>query len=169
MKETCPGDGSSSSDIVEKCESLKVRHQALIVARIAHHCKDNPASGEATQCDKDIIMGLNDCGKNTMCILEIVSNSLSCNNTEVRCSTLARGLAVRGTKNLGLKLRCWAPMLDVLSPTSLTERLFWCLVSWPSLRSLEPQPTACVTSFQTNSRVSPALPTCLTGGLRSVS
>ena len=35
-------------------------------------------------------MGLNGCGKDTMCILKIVSNSRSCYNTEVRCSTLDR-------------------------------------------------------------------------------
>merc|ERR1711970_1074838 len=120
MKETCPGDGSSSSDIVEKCESLKVRHQALIVARIAHHCKDNPASGEATQCDKDIIMGLNDCGKNTMCILEIVSNSLSCNNTEVRCSTLDRLIYASSSSRA---LDCYTHMPDQRSGCSWYQKL----------------------------------------------
>merc|ERR1719370_1902176 len=109
MMETCPGDGSSSSDIVEKCEFLEVRHQALIVARIAHHCKDNPASGEATQCDKDVIMGLNDCGKNTMCILEIVSNSLNCNNTEVRCTTLDRLIYASSSSRA---LDCYTHMPD---------------------------------------------------------
>ena len=46
--------------------------------------------GEATQCDRDIVEQLHDCGKSTMCILDTVKFSENCNNTEVRCSTLDR-------------------------------------------------------------------------------
>jgi len=54
-------------------------------------------------------MGLNDCGKNTMCILEIVSNSLSCNNTEVRCSTLDRLIYASSSSRA---LDCYTHMPD---------------------------------------------------------
>ena len=54
-------------------------------------------------------MGLNDCGKNTMCILEIVSNSLNCNNTEVRCSTLDRLIYASSSSRA---LDCYTHMPD---------------------------------------------------------
>ena len=44
-----------------------------------------------------------------MCILEIVSNSLSCNNTEVRCSTLDRLIYASSSSRA---LDCYTHMPD---------------------------------------------------------
>ena len=44
-----------------------------------------------------------------MCILEIVSNSLSCNNTEVRCSTLDRLIYASSSSRA---LDCYSHMPD---------------------------------------------------------
>jgi len=52
--------------------------------------------GEATECDRDLVEQLNDCGKSTMCIIDTVSSSQNCNNTEVRCSTLDRLIYASG-------------------------------------------------------------------------
>jgi len=76
--------------------------------------------GEATECDRDLVEQLNDCGKSTMCIIDTVSSSQNCNNTEVRCSTLDRLIYASGNSRA---VDCYTQIPDERSGCNWFKRI----------------------------------------------
>merc|ERR1712112_46577 len=86
----------SFGQIEVSCDQLKNMHHAVARARVAYHCEDNPATGNATECDQRLLQDLNSCSSadSGTCIFQLIAEEEVCyppNNPEDEmCGALDR-------------------------------------------------------------------------------
>jgi len=113
IKDSCP-DGKCEDKL---CERLRKEHHLVAMARVGYYCLNSPGHGEGTDCDKELLSGMEKCTDLDDCLISLISRSTSCNSTAVTCASLARlydfsssaryGLCEKSLRKAGVSCSPW--------------------------------------------------------------
>jgi len=82
-------------NVTVSCNELKNMHHAIARARIAYHCSDEPATGDQTECDRQLLLDLSSCSleDSQYCFFQLIANETVCfpdNEKDEICNAMHR-------------------------------------------------------------------------------
>jgi len=90
-----PTPAPNDFNVTVSCNEMKNMHHAIARARIAYHCSDEPATGEQTECDRQLLLDLSSCSleDSQYCFFKLIANEQVCfpdNQQDEICNAMHR-------------------------------------------------------------------------------